>query len=92
MTGIILISIFWWSSILVLCCWVGLAGAADRIRDDEKYSFKKLYEKHDQQALFNPFSFNRDAAKERKKNDEKYSFKRMNEEINKKKRMNDESD
>jgi len=42
--------------------------------------------------LFNPFSFNRDAAKERKKNDEKYSFKRMNEEINKKKRMNDESD
>lgn len=51
MTGIILISIFWWSSILVLCCWVGLAGAADRIRDDEKYSFKKLYEKHDQQAV-----------------------------------------
>ncbi len=51
MTGIILTWIFMWSSVLLLCCFSALAGAADRIRDDEKYSYKKLYENRDQQVV-----------------------------------------
>ena len=51
MTGLILTSIFIWGSSLVLCCLSALAGAADRLRDDEKYSFKTLYENRDQQAV-----------------------------------------
>jgi len=51
MTGLIFISIFFWSSSLVLCCWAAFSGAADRVRNDEKYSFKKLYENRDQQAV-----------------------------------------
>jgi len=49
MTGLILTSIFWWTSILLLCCLSAIAGAADRIKKDEKYSFRKLYEDRDQQ-------------------------------------------
>jgi len=51
MTGLIFISIFFWSSSLVLCWISARAGAAGRIRDDEKYSFKKLYENRDQKVL-----------------------------------------
>jgi len=51
MTSLILISIFFWSSILLLCCLSALAGAADRIRNDKKYSFKRLYENRDQRAV-----------------------------------------
>ena len=51
MTGLILTSIFFWSSSLVLCWISARAGAAGRIRDDEKYSFKRLYEKRDQQVV-----------------------------------------
>jgi len=51
MTGLIFISIFFWSSSLVLCWISARAGAVDRIRSDEKYSFKKLYANRDQKAL-----------------------------------------
>jgi len=44
MTGLVIFYIFLWTGILGLCCWSGLAGAKERIRQDEKYSFKKLYE------------------------------------------------
>jgi len=51
LTALILTSIFFWSSCLVLCVFSARAGAADRIRNDGKYSFKKLYEKRDQKAV-----------------------------------------
>jgi len=39
--------IFWilmWSLTLILCWTSARAGAANRLKEDEKYSFKKLYE------------------------------------------------
>ena len=36
--------IFWWSAILLLVCMSARAGAAERIRKDEKYSYKRLYQ------------------------------------------------
>ena len=39
--------IYWiilWSVILLLCCVSARAGAAERIRKDDNYSFRKLYE------------------------------------------------
>jgi len=50
MIGIILTWIFLWSSVFLLCCVSAVAGAAERIRKDEKYSFKKLNEKREAQA------------------------------------------
>ncbi len=44
MTSLVIFYIFMWSSILVLCVMSALAGAKDRIRQDEKYSFSRLYE------------------------------------------------
>ena len=43
--------IFLLTSILGLCCVSALSGAADRIRKDENYSFKKLYEGREQQKI-----------------------------------------
>jgi hypothetical protein len=47
MTSLVIFYIFMWSSILALCVTSALAGAKDRIRQDEKYSFRKLYEGRD---------------------------------------------
>ena len=44
MTGLVIYWIIWWSAILLLVCVSARAGAAERIRKDEKYSFKRLYQ------------------------------------------------
>ena len=36
--------IIFWSAILLLFCVSARAGAAERIQQDEKYSFKRLYQ------------------------------------------------
>ena len=51
MTGIVIYWIILWSAILLLVCVSARAGAADRIRKDENYSFKKLYEGRDQKTV-----------------------------------------
>lgn len=51
MTSLVIFYIFLWSSILGLCCCSGLAGAKERIRQDEKYSFRKLYEGQNQKIV-----------------------------------------
>lgn len=50
MTGLVIYWIVMWSAILVLCCVSAVSGAADRIRKDEKYSFRALYAGQDQRA------------------------------------------
>ena len=45
--GMEILVIYWiilWSVILLLCGVSARAGAAERIRKDENYSFRKLYE------------------------------------------------
>ena len=49
--SLVIFWIFLWTSILGLCCASALSGAAERIREDEKYSFKKLYEGREQQKV-----------------------------------------
>ena len=44
MTGLVIFYIFLWGSILGVCVGSALAGAKERIRKDEKYSFRRLYE------------------------------------------------
>jgi hypothetical protein len=51
MTNLLLFWIFLWGSALVLCCLSAMAGAEDRVKKDEKYSFRKLYEDRDQQTV-----------------------------------------
>ena len=51
MTSLVIFYIFLWGTILGLCCVSARAGAKERIRKDEKYSFKKLYEERKQQTV-----------------------------------------
>jgi len=51
MTTLVIFYIFLWGSILGLCVISALAGAAERIRKDEKYSFRKLYEGLEQKTV-----------------------------------------
>ena len=44
MTGLVIYWIIMWSAILLLVCMSARAGAAERLRKDEKYSFKRLYQ------------------------------------------------
>jgi len=44
MTSLVILYIILWSSILGLAVISALGGAKERIRQDEKYSFRKLYE------------------------------------------------
>jgi hypothetical protein len=44
MTGLVIYWIILWSAILLLCCLSARTGAAERIRKDEAYSFKRLYQ------------------------------------------------
>ena len=44
MTSLVIFYIVIWSSILGLAVISALGGAKERIQQDEKYSFKKLYE------------------------------------------------
>ena len=44
MTGLVIYWIILWSAILLLVCMSARAGAAERLRKDEKYSFKRLYQ------------------------------------------------
>jgi len=51
MTSLVIFYIFLWSGILGLSVASALAGAKERIRKDEKYSFKKLYESRESQTV-----------------------------------------
>ena len=44
MTGLVVFWIMLWGAILLLFCVSARAGAAERIRKDKKYSFKRLYQ------------------------------------------------
>jgi len=44
MTSLVILYIILWTGILALAVISALGGAKERIRQDEKYSFRKLYE------------------------------------------------